>query len=50
MQPDSMPCLVPGRKVDRKMIAAGIEKNDRTLPLLKEQDEKHGDEDRGKQV
>lgn len=49
MQPDNMPCLVPGRKVDPKMVVPGMDRMDRTVPFFKKQDEKPGDEDGGKQ-
>lgn len=49
MQPDNIPCLVPGKKVDPNMVLRGIEKKDNPLPFFKKHDEKTGEPDKDKQ-
>lgn len=41
MQPDNMPCLVPGKKFISNMPVAGFDKTDKSLlPLLQKDEEK----------
>jgi hypothetical protein len=44
MQPDNMPCLVPGKSFASEMPVLGMEKLDKSnLPLLKKGDKKSGE-------
>jgi hypothetical protein len=40
MQPDNMPCLVPGKRFVSEMPIVGMEKNDKNLPLLQKPEKK----------
>lgn len=48
MQPDNMPCIVPGKQMHLNMPVAG-EKNNKDLPMLKKDREKFGEIDDSRQ-